>query len=169
MSVLTYLASDYPLEEVKNAHVKQLSVNQALELGIKVPDFLLEPSFDKDKPNVILWVDDEKNFGEISIREFQRADICDDLYTQKRFLAYLEWDYTESRAENLIRYLQAHLLNAYEIELWRIWLGQWFDDGMPRIKKHHINIEQLTCLDLEKVFGKNNHEFPECIIVSRSK
>lgn len=169
MSVLTYIASDYPLKEVENPHVKQLSVNQALELGIEVPDFLLEPSFNKDKPDVILWVDDDNNLGEISIREFSKADIFDEIYTQKKFLAYLDWDYTESRAENLIQYIRAHLLDADEIELWHIWLGEWFDDATPRIKKHHINIDQLTCLDLERVFSKNSNEFPKCIIVSRSK
>lgn len=60
MSVFTYIASHYPFKEVENPHVKLLSVNQAVKMGIKVRDFLLEPSFDRDKPNVILWVDDKK-------------------------------------------------------------------------------------------------------------
>ena len=49
-------------------------MNQALEMGIKVHDFLLEPSFDRDKPNVILWVDDEENLVNIN-RTFSRDDL----------------------------------------------------------------------------------------------
>ena len=48
MSRLTYIASDFPLEEMENPHIKLLSVNQALEMGIKVHEFLLEPSYDRD-------------------------------------------------------------------------------------------------------------------------
>lgn len=169
MSVLTYIASNSPLEEVENLHVRQVSVNQALELGMDVSDFLLEPDFDRDKPDVMLWVDDDENFGELSIRTFQRNDIYDDIYTEKKYFAYLEWEYTKNRAENLIRYIQRHLVEADEIELSQIWLGSWGNDSLPKIKTYQVLIDQLTYLDLERVFKNKNFEYPERIIVSRSK
>lgn len=169
MSVFTYIASDYPLKEVENPHVKILSVNQGLEMGIKVHDFLLEPSFDRDKPNVILWVDDDKNLGEISIRGFSRDHALYDIYSEKKYLAQLVWEYTESRAKKLIEYIKDHLNEADEIELWNTWLGIDTNKLKPKTKIHHKSIEQLTCLDLEKLFNKDTFDFPECIVVSKAK
>ena len=104
MSVFTYIASDYPLKEVENPHIKTLSVNQALEMSIEVHDFLLEPSFDRDEPNVIFT-----------------------------------------------------------------WLGIDTDELKPRAKTHHIPVEQLTCSDLQKLFNKGSFDFPECIIILKTK
>jgi len=169
MSVFIYIASNYPLKEVENPHVKTLSVNQALKMGVKVHDFLLEPSFDRDKPNVILWVDDEKNLGEISIRAISRDDLNYDVYSEKKHLAKLEWEYTGYRAERLIEYIKDHLNEADEIELWNEWLGIDTNKLRPKTKIHHIPIEQLTCSDLEKLFNRDTFDFPECIIVSKTK
>ncbi len=45
---------------VKNPHDKILSVNEALALGVQdIPDILLAPDFDRDKPEVILYSDRE--------------------------------------------------------------------------------------------------------------
>jgi hypothetical protein len=169
MSVFTYIASHYPFKEVENPHVKLLSVNQAVKMGIKVRDFLLEPSFDRDKPNVILWVDDKKNFGEISIKAVSRDDLVYDIYSEKKYLAQLEWEYTECRAKKLIEYIKEHLIEDDEIELWNTWLGIDSNGLKPQTKIHHIPIEQLTCSDLEKLFNKDTFDFPECIVVSKTK
>ena len=59
MTALTCIASNHPLPEVKNPHYKTLSVNEALSMGIDVPDFLLEPDDNRDDPDVILWADIE--------------------------------------------------------------------------------------------------------------
>lgn len=169
MSVFTYLASNHPLEEIENPHVRQLSIHQALELGVKVPDFLLEPDLDREKPDVILFVDDEENFGELSIHTFQRKDIYDDIYTEKKYFAYLEWEYTRNRAENLIQYIHRHLMEADEIELSQIWLGSGFDEPLPKMKTYPILLNELTSLDLERVFKNKPFEYPERVIVSRLK
>ena len=58
MSAFLYLApTDHPLPERPNPHLRTLSVRQALELGMEVPDFLLEPGVDQDAPDTILWSD----------------------------------------------------------------------------------------------------------------
>ena len=167
MSVLTYIASDSPLKEMRNPHIKLLSVNQALEMGIKVHEFMLQALYDRDKTDVILWIDDDKNFGEISIRPFCKGDMFDNIYTEKRFCAHLEWKYTEDRAVKLIKYIKSHLIDAGQLELWNIWLGEWFDGSELKVKKYYIPIEQLGISDLEKIFNKNKFEFPECIIIAR--
>lgn len=57
MSALIYLASDTNLKEVKSPHNKTMSVNEALALGIEIPDILNSQAIDKDKPDMILWTD----------------------------------------------------------------------------------------------------------------
>ena len=57
MSAFLYLASDHPLPERPNPHFRTLSVREALELGMEVPDFLLEPGVDQDALDTILWSD----------------------------------------------------------------------------------------------------------------
>lgn len=77
MSLFEYIASDNPLKEVENTHIKYLSVNQALELGIEVMDFLLNPSFDRDKPYVVLWAANEDALHEIVITELKNDKMID--------------------------------------------------------------------------------------------
>ncbi len=53
MSFQTFLASDVPMLEVENPHVKFLSVNEAIQIGIKLPDMIAEtiryvPDADKE-------------------------------------------------------------------------------------------------------------------------
>jgi hypothetical protein len=127
-----------------------------------------------------------KSFGEIRIRAFNKDDMRDDIYTEKKYCACLEWVYAESGAEKLIQYIRRHLTEAEEIELWNIWLGERFDESKPRIKTRHIDqldewfdgftfkmktnripVDQLTCSDLEKVFNRKNVTDPERITVTQ--
>ena len=49
MSAIIYIASDYPLKEVPNPHLKTLSVNEALAIGMEnIPEQFLEHGFDRD-------------------------------------------------------------------------------------------------------------------------
>lgn len=55
MSQILYLASNCPLAEIKNPHYKMLSVNEALAIGMEnIPEFMLEPEFDRNQPSVLL-------------------------------------------------------------------------------------------------------------------
>ena len=134
MSYLTYLASDYPLEEVKNPHARLLSVNEALALGVKdIPEELLAPGFDRDKPEVILCADrrvDMDLLGRVTDGDYD-DDFCltpfeegEDVYTQKAYKVALGWHrFTRGRAEKLIEYIRENLRHTDEGELWRIWMG----------------------------------------------
>lgn len=42
MSSMTYIASDYPIPEIQNPHERSLSINEALEMGLDVPEYLLK-------------------------------------------------------------------------------------------------------------------------------
>lgn len=51
MSHILYLASASPLETRPNPHMRSLSANKAFAEGLDIPDFMLEPDFDREGGN----------------------------------------------------------------------------------------------------------------------
>ena len=47
----------------------------------------------------------------------------DDVWTEKKYTAALEWDYSEQRARYVIDYLREVLERTDEAEVWHIWMG----------------------------------------------
>lgn len=94
MSSCTYIASNIPLPEVKNPHCKTMSLNEALSMGMIVPDFLLNSDSNRDVPGVILGLDTETKLdidpGALGDGDFD-DDLAilildgdtDDIYTEK--------------------------------------------------------------------------------------
>ena len=163
MSYLTYLASDYPLEEVKNPHDRLLSVNEALALGVKdIPEELLAPGFDRDKPEVLLCADrrvDVDLLGRVTDGDYD-DDFCltpfeegEDVYTQKAYKVALGWHrFTRGRAEKIIEYIKENLRHTDEVELWRIWMGT---DETPSIFSTSISVSKLTPQDIYEIDSRN--------------
>ena len=160
MSQILYLASDCPLAEIKNPHYKMLSVNEALAIGMEnIPNFMLEPEFDKNQPGVLLWSDTETAIDtetntiddgglddDFAILELD--DTTEDIYTHKQHRVYIEWNYSRGRAEKVISYIRSHLEQTDEIELWQAWLG---NGANTKIVKYAIQIEDLTSEVLERI------------------
>lgn len=150
MSSIFYMASDYPLEERPNPNYKTLSVNEALAIGLEVPEFLLKSGFDRDRPDVILWSEEldtqDKLDDDFSIYTLDAS--MDDLYTEKKYRAALEWDYTEGRAEKVIQYIREHLEHTDELELWHVWVGLY---AVPNIRKCPIPLGELITDDLKEL------------------
>ena len=156
MSVLTYIASDFPLEERPNPHDRLVSVNEALALGLTVPDILLRPDLDRDKPGVILCSDREVVFdidkGEIRDGALDDdfalfcADGLDSIFTGKKYTVGLEWHYyTEGRARQVIDYIRENLQHTDTVELWHIWMGSC---EKPLIRSRTVSIHALTPEDI---------------------
>lgn len=176
MSQLTYIASNTPLSEVKNAHYKTLSVNEALSEGIEVDDFLLRPGYNRDEPNVILWSDtkivfdtdagtvDDGNFDD-DFAILRLSDATEDVYTEKKYRAYIEWRCTAGRAQNVIDYIHNQLELTDEIELWHIWMG---NEDRPRIRKRTIPIDELTpddVIELEAMDILSDPPTQYCLVI----
>lgn len=150
MSSIFYMASDHPLKERPNPNCKTLSVNEALAMGLDVPGFLLEAGIDRDKPDVLLWSDEldtqDKLDDDFSIYTLDAS--MDDLYTEKKYRAALQWDYTEGRAEKVIQYIREHLEHADEVELWHVWAGL---DAYPKIRRCPIALDEFAVDDLKEL------------------
>jgi hypothetical protein len=162
-----------PLAEVENTHIKQMSVNEAIEKGVSLPDMILNSTtIDRDKPGVILWADSEEGMDEITIRTEERVYLGRDdspLETDLSYFATLEWHFTMERAEKLIDYIREHLKIAAEIEVWNLWVG--YEEAVPTTRKHIVYAEDLRAACFEKLFysGKKLRDWQEydCLSVKR--
>ena len=164
MSVLTYIASNYPLDNHPNRHEQLVSVNEALALGkTNIHDSLLAPGFDRDKPGVILWSDREVVFdidkGEIRDGALDDdfsllcADGSDSIFTEKKYTVGLEWNYyTEGRAQKVIDYIRENLQYTNEVEMWHIWMGS---GEKPLIRSRTIPINGLVPEDIKALMDSN--------------
>lgn len=153
MSYCTYIASDYPLPSVRNVHDLTLSVNEALAMGITdIPEPYLQPGFDRDEPDVILYSDRDVEIntdtGEQKDGDYDDdfalypAEGLSDLYTEKKYAVYLEWwRYTEGRAKKIIEYIKENLEHTDEVEIWHIWMGA---GEAPTVHTKKIPIADLS-------------------------
>ena len=57
-------------------------------------------------------------------------------YTNKKHAVYLEWNYTDGRAEQILEYIKENLKKTEEIELWHVWLMDYYEfEDRPFIHK----------------------------------
>ncbi len=84
--------------------------------------------------------------GEVQVLPFEQESILDDIYTTKAYCAYLEWEYTDERAQQIIDYITAYLQSVEEIELWKIWLGGAWEgrdrEARPNMKSSRTRDEE---------------------------
>ncbi len=161
MSFLVALASDMPLEKLENPHMKMLSVNEALEMGVEVPKSMLaDYEIDRDEPGMIMWSDIEPRIDlENGIFDMPDPDDNfdiwpiehgDDLQSKKEYLAAVEWNRcTPVRAEMLLEYIRRHMESAEEMELWHSWMGGGGEEEYPPlVKTTEIKLDKLCVEDI---------------------
>jgi hypothetical protein len=147
MSQFTFFASNAPLEAVSNPHAKEVSLNEAVALGMEIPDGFGDDYY-RDKPGVLLWTDNDFDFGDIIIFE---ANWCKyKTYSDKmQYNSIIQWVYSEKRAEQFIAYIRNHLATTDSMELWYIWLDS--DNEIENIPESIvIGRNDLTARDLAK-------------------
>lgn len=158
MSALLFLASDRPFKELLNPHEKSISINEAIALGIEIPDYA--SGLDRDKP-ILLYMDRDLHFNtktkepedgnfddNFSIRPFPPEEVFG-IHTEKPYCAKLEWHrYTEGRAENILIYIREHLQSADELEIWHVWLD---DYETPVFKRNEYLLSELTTTVLKEL------------------
>lgn len=76
----------------------------------------------------------------------------------------LEFEYSESRAEQLLEHLKENTLEGHQLELWSIWL-----DDKQNIKPIICSYEEFTLYHIKQMYDRENENFENysCIIVKR--
>ena len=82
------------------------------------------------------------------------ADVKD--YTDKNYGVYLEWEYTDGRAKQIIEYMKTALQKSDSIEFWLVWLMDYYEyENRPFICRKTISISELTTQHIKEI---NNAE-----------
>lgn len=141
MSVCTFMASDSPLSEV--APSKKYPVHIDIDNGT---------------------IDDGGADDNYFLFPFN--DVSD--YTDMKYGVYLEWDYTDGRAEQILKYIRAALKETEQLEFWHVWLGDYYEyEDSPVIHKRMISIKEMTIQDIKEIDGADIWNKPEKQIPSR--
>lgn len=141
MSVCTFIAADIPLQEV--APSKEYPIHIDLDQGT------IEDGGADD--NFFL---------------FSFPDVQD--YTDKKYGVYLEWYYTDGRAEQILNYMKEVLEKVESIELWHVWLMDYYEyEDSPVIKKRTISIGEMTIRDIYEMDNADIWNSPDKNIPSR--
>ena len=138
MNSITYIASDYPIPEIQNPHERSLSINEALEMGLEVPEYLLKNGIDRNWKNAIHWVDRSIHFdldnGTIDDGDFEddyaiipiypgRRDIHSAMKCQSR----VEYIWSITRAKKILELISDLLVKPMKLNsgtsIWRTMKG----------------------------------------------
>ncbi len=141
MSVCKFIAADITLQEV--APSKEYPLHIDLDNGI---------------------IDDggaDDNFFLLSF-----SDVQD--YTDKKYGVYLEWHYTDGRAEQILKYIRDALEEAELVEFWHVWLMDYYEyEDSPVIHKRKISIKEMTIRDIYELDNADIWNSPDKHIPSR--
>ncbi len=125
MSVCTFIASDNPL--------KAVAPSQDYPFHINIDDGTINDGGADDNYFLNIFTNVEN-------------------YTDKKYGVCLEWNYTDGRAKQLIEYIKIALQNENSVELWHVWLMDYYEfEDRPKIHRHTIPIENLTIKHIEEI------------------
>lgn len=75
-------------------------------------------------------------------------------YTEKKHGVRLEWQYTEGRARQIIKYIKSALLEADSVEFWLVWLMDYYEfEDRPFIHRKTIPIAELNVEHIKEIDG----------------
>lgn len=140
MSVCTFLASDHPLPQVRPPREYPLEINideGTIYDGGADDNYFLLPF--------------------LNVRS----------YTDKQYGVYLEWNYTKGRAEQIIQYIKENLENTDTIELWHVWLMDYYEfEERPFLHSYRASASELTAEDIKEldsveIWNKSDRQYPE--------
>lgn len=162
MSSYSFIATDYEMPEVDNTKVKYITVQEAIDLGIKPHELM---PWEKMNPNdKILFVENEDDLDGVVITK-EDADIYDvNWYTDKSFIYSVEFRYSYLTIKQLLEYLKENISEGQRLELWSIWI-----DDKQIIQPTICRYEELSLNHLNKMYNwqDENHVHHSCIIVER--
>ncbi len=151
MSICTFIASNFPLPSVAPSQDYPLEIN--VDTG-EIYDGGADDNY------FLISFDSVKN------------------YTDKDYGVYLEWDYTDGRAKQIVEYIRTALQKAVNIEFWNVWLMDYYEyEDRPYIHRKTISIRELTTAHIKEInnaviWNTPDKSYPErpsfyCLTITR--
>lgn len=99
-------------------------------------------------------------------------------YTDKKYGVSLEWNYTDGRAKQIIKYIKDALQEVDAIEFWHVWLMDYYElEDRPFVHKKTVHISELTVehikeMDNADMWNVPDKMFPErpsfyCLVITK--
>ncbi|MDO5294272.1 MAG: hypothetical protein Q4F05_16160 [bacterium] len=159
MSRFLYVASDHQMEEQPNPYVEVLSINEAIEKGLELELDMFNQSVDRDKPGVILWVEDEEKLEVPEFCDIENKEYYDEIITKKPYCIEVQGNIRESNADIVVSYIKKNVEKGQELEFWKVWL-----DEEIRPDFHDIELISINDLTNEKLLEViNSQTYPMCL------
>ncbi|MCL1925334.1 MAG: hypothetical protein FWF50_07110 [Defluviitaleaceae bacterium] len=148
MSLMIFLASDFPLKDVENQKLQFLSIREVKALGQLLPSYVSEDFLKNHNQDekIILTAQSEEDFGELEIG--MPYYLTED-YTKKPYTKEIRMVYTEERARQLIEYIKEHLQEANYLEFWSVWINSI--EYAQKTHKQHLSIQNLDGFMIEEI------------------
>lgn len=161
MSLLYLIASDEPLPERENPHIKLLSLNEAIELGVELDPEVAEYIDDPDEPGVIMAGEDEELTDYPSFYDSDMSSYLEGK-SEKKYAIEMEGDFA-GHPEVLLDYLKEQLKYTDEIEFWALWIGEDADENNKKIEE--ISYQEIEENLIDKI--DESEEDIYCIKIRR--
>jgi hypothetical protein len=162
MSAYSFIATNYEIPEVENSKKKIITVQEAIELGIKAHEFM--PWEEMNPNDKILFFEKESDFDELVITKDTVYEKNVRWYTDKPFIYSVNFGYSELRVKQLLEYLKENISEGQQLELWSIWLGD-----KQSIEPIICNYEENSTHNLKQMYDwkDKKHVCHCCIIIER--
>lgn len=152
MSSYSFIATDYEIPEVKNSKERIITVQEAMELGIKAHKFMPWEKMNPDEK--ILLFEKESDVGELVIKKGTNFEKNVRWYTNKPLIYSIYFHYSELRVKQLLEYLKENISEGHQLELWLIWL-----DDKQSIKPNIFNYEEFSIGNLKQMYDYKDKKY----------
>ena len=73
-------------------------------------------------------------------------------YTNKNYGVYLEWEYTDGRAKQIIEYIKTAVQKTDSVEFWLVWLMDYYEyEDRPFVRRKTISVSELTTEHIKEI------------------
>ena len=162
MTWFEYLTSNVPFKEKENEYELEYTVAEAIEKGI--PLSAKERTY-PPQVRIIKQLDGYDTVG-FSVQPFEKYSM-DMRDTDKQYCAFMWYISTKQQAEGLLHYIQDHMEQSNEVELWHLFQGPHTNKPYEiETKTTIVSFEELTTEILYEFFH-NCKDVPSCLIVQK--
>lgn len=164
MSSYQFLASDKPFEKLENHYLMRLSIKEALERNMDVPEFMLDnPDVDQDE-KVFLVCEEEDHLHDLEIYPEDNPTLSTQIsITEKPYTAEIYWQYSSEQVEVLLSYIRSHMEKAHEVEIYSLWL-----DEVETAEKEVISLDTLSPEKLYFLDDNRGYNGPRCLLIKKT-
>ncbi len=142
-------------------YVEIISLHEMFKRNLEIPEILLNNKDVDPNEKIILICESEELLHEIEIRKDNPEGHAYS-YTSRKYVSEITFRYTDTRAEQLIKFISENLLICDELEIWSIWL-----DDLKEAIIETKSQDDLTLEDIKKVLGPGYYEMPRCLKIKK--